>query len=294
MISHKITDEKSGGSAAASPRKEPDRMVIITVLSLLAAVIVISVMFGGLIRSYRSSTAQESAAHLTEINQELRLYVEAKISEYWNAAHSIANSIRVANTDDADMLEFLADQRDIYGMSNVTLYTRSGYAVNADGSVLQNDIASDTVAHISDNGESLSIKESIVVYTVAIDTAALYHGSQIVAVSVEQNLSSFLDNMGISSFEGAGHLYLTNNSSAVISKLTRPDSVSVYNLFSLLEESAIEPLSDSADSEDELLTCDDCHVFLRKTDKGDEYVVASPIQTGYDEMTKCVCSILCR
>ncbi len=269
MIFQKKTEENSQNPAAALRRK-PDKIVAATVLSLLAAVIIVSVLFSGLIGSYRRNTAKESTAHLTEINQELRLYVETKIGEYWNAARSIAAGLRAADIGDDVMLDYLASQRDIYGMSDITLFTRSGYAVNADGRVLANDIASELVAAISESGECLSIKESTVVYTVAVDTDALYHGSNIVAVSVEQNLSSFLDNMGISSFGGAGLLYLTDNDGVVISKLTRSESVNVFNLIALLENSTIQPLSDAADSVDSLLTCEDCDVFLRKTDTGEE------------------------
>ncbi|NCB33680.1 MAG: hypothetical protein EOM64_07330, partial [Erysipelotrichia bacterium] len=284
MILHKITEINSGGSAASDPGKKFNRLVVITILSLLTAVIAVSVMFSGLISSYRSNTAKESAAHLTEISQELELYVETKISECWISARSIADSIRLANIDNDDMLKFLANQRDIYGMSDITLFTKSGYAVNADGSVLSNFIASEMVADITNSGESLSIKESTIVYTVAVDTDEQYNGSEIVTVSVERNLSSFLDSMGISSFGGAGLVYLTNNGGAVISKLTHSDSVNVYNLFAMLKESVIKPLSDSMNSADDLLTCEDCGVFLRKTATGDEYVVTSPIQTGYDDM----------
>ncbi len=284
MILHQTTEANSDVSAKASPREKLDRMIVTTVLSLLVAVVVVSVMFGGLISSYRNSIAKESAAHLTEINQELQLYIETKIGEYWNAAHGIASSIRRGNIGEDAMLDFLASQRDIYGMSDITLFTQSGYAVRADGSVLANDVASEAVARIADGGESLTIKESTVVYTVSVDTDALYHGSEIVAVSVVQDLDSFLDNMGITPFGGAGLLYLTDQNGAIISKLTRSDSVSVYNLIALLKENAIEPLPDSADSADDLLASEDCDVFLRKTDAGEEYVVASPIQTGYDEM----------
>lgn len=284
MILHKITDGKLDDSAAAGHRKKLDRMVVITVLLLLAAVIVVGVMFGGLISSYRSSTAKESAAHLTEINEELRLYVETEINEFWNAAHGIASSVRQGNIGDDVMLDYLASQRDIYAVSDIALFTQSGYAVNADGSVLANDVASETVARIFGGGESLTIQESTVVYTVSVDTNALYHGSEIVAVSVVQDLDSFLDKMGITPFGGAGLLYLTDQNGVVISKLTRPDSDRVFNLLALLEESEIRPLSDNADDEEDLLASEGCAVFLRDTDAGEQYVVASPIQTGADEM----------
>ncbi len=282
-MQHKATRPDSD-NAATSPRKKLDRMVLITVLSLLAAVVVVSVMFGGLISGYRSNTAKESTAHLTEINQELRLYVETKINEYWNAAYSIAGSIGAAHIGDGDMLAYLANQRAIFGMSGITLFTRSGYAVSADGSVLANDIASEVVARLGESGKSMSIKESTAVYTVAVATDALYHGSPIVAVSVARDLGSFLDSMGISSFGGAAYLYLTSSNGTVISKLTRAGSESAYNLLALLEQSVIRPLSGDADSADDLLTSGDCTVFLRETEPDEQYVVASPIRTGDDEM----------
>ncbi len=284
MIFKKKAKENPDAIDPISPQKKQDKMVVITILSLIGCIIVVSIMFIGLISSYRSNTSTESASHLTEINRELRLYVETKINEYWNAAHSIADSLCVANISDDAMLDYLATQRDIYDISDITLFTRSGYAVNVNGKVLANDIASEMVSNINDGKESLSIKESTVVYTVAVNTNTLYHGSEIVAVSVEQDLSSFLDNMGISAFDGTGLVYLTNNNGALISKLTRPGSDSVYNLFALLENSVIRPLSDNAYNTNDLLTSKDSVVFLRETDAGDQYVVSSPIQTGYDEM----------
>lgn len=284
MLPKKKKDAFSGDPAAARLRKKSDRAVVATVLSLLAAVIVVSITFSVLIDNYRRSTGEESAAHLTEINRELQLYVETKIGEYWNAAHSMAGSLSAANIGDDAMLGYLAQQRDIYDMSEITLFTRSGYAVNTRGGVLSNDVASETVADVLLNGESLTIKDSTVVYTVVVDTDELYHGSEIVAVSVEQDLGSFLDSMGISAFNGTGLVYLTKNNGALISKLTHSDADRVYNLFALLEESVIEPLSDNADSLRDLLTSEDCVVFLRETDSGRQYVVASPIRTGYEEM----------
>ena len=284
MFSRKTAKAKKIGFAESNPRKKLDRMIVNVVLALLAAVVFVSVMFSGLVSRYRSNAERESTAHLTEINRELQLYVEAKIEEYWNAARSIAGCIRAANIDNDAMLAYLAGQRDIYGMSGITLFTRSGYAVNVDGSVLDNDLASQALSRISGTGESMSIIKSTVVYLISVDTDALYNGSEIVAVSVEQDLDSFLDNMGISSFGGAGLLYLTSSNGAVISKLTRPDSDSVYNLIALLEKSAIVPLSDNADSADDLLTSKDCAVFLRITDTVNQYVVASPIHTGDEEI----------
>ncbi len=285
MVSRKRAEDSSEVSAASRSHKKWDRMVTVTVLSLLFAVISVSAMFGGLIGSYRSNTVQESVAYLKEINQELQLYIEARIAEYWNASHSVANSIRVANIKDDDaMLDYLVGQRDIYGVSEITLYTRSGYAVNTEGKVLSNDVASKAVAEINSAGESLSVMESSVVYIVAVDTDTLYHGSEIVAVSIVQDLGSFLDNMGISSFGGSDFVYLTQNNGAVVSRLTRVGSDRVYNLLALLKESKILSLSDNTEAAKDLLTSGECAVFRRETESGDQYVVSSSVQTGYDEM----------
>lgn len=281
-----VTGNKQSTHVKERPlTKKADKMIGIVILWLIAAVIAVAIMFRGVISNYRSSTAQESTAHLTEINQELQLYVEAKIEAYWNASHSIVNSISNANiaTDEA-MLSYLLRERAIYGVSNITLYTQSGYAVNTDGSVLSNDDASQTVATIKKAGEYLAIRQSTIIYVVPIDTETRYGGSRIVAVSVVQDLSSFLDNMGISSFAGQGFVYLTQNNGAVISKQTHDGTYSVYNLLPLFENSVIRPLSDNVNSVDDMLTSDSCSVFLRETTEGNQYIVCSPIQTGCEQM----------
>lgn len=281
--------DAAGGAPVCTEKREaaikPDKMIVIIVLSLLAAVTAVGVMFVGLIRSYRSNTVEESAAHLTEINRELQLYVETRIGEYWNASRSIANSICSADIDsDEELLAYLQQERDIWALSNIALYTRNGYAMCTDGSVIANDVASETITNVLRVGEYLSIRESTIIYVVPADTDAQYHGSEIVAVSVVQDLSSFLDNMGISSFDGTGCLYLTQSNGAVVSKQTRAGTESVYNLLPLLQESSIQPLSGDVGSVAEILTSRSCTVFLQEAAEGDRYIVCAPIRTGYDEM----------
>lgn len=279
------TPAETGAADVKWRATKADRLVIAVVLFFLAAVILVSVMFGRLIANYRSNTARESTAHLTEINADLRLYVEAKIDGYWNATHSIANSVTSANLGaDESILEYLLQERDIWDVSRITLYTESGYTLSTDGNVIANDVASETISNATRVGEYLTIMESTIIFVVPVDTADEYNGSRIVAVSVVQDLSSFLDNMGISSFGGTGFLYLTQKDGTVVSKQTREGSYDVYNLLPLLEESIIQPLSDNMSSMDDILTSESCSVFLRKTGEGDQYIVSSPIETGYEEM----------
>ncbi|MEA4912584.1 MAG: hypothetical protein VB092_08265, partial [Oscillospiraceae bacterium] len=215
----RLKKEKPRSAGAQAGRR--DRMVFITVASLLAAVIAVGFMFSGLISNYRTSTLQESAAHLTELNGELKLYVEARISSDWNATHSIVNSVAGANLGpDEALLTYLSREQDIWDVSNITLYMQSGYTVSTDGRVLANDVASETVADARASGEYLTIQESTLIYVVPVDTETTYHGSLIAVVSVAHDLSSFLDSMNISSFGGSAFLYLTQRSGAVVSELT--------------------------------------------------------------------------
>ncbi|MEA4912291.1 MAG: ATP-binding protein, partial [Oscillospiraceae bacterium] len=61
-------------------------------------------------------------------------------------------------------------------------------------------------------------------------------------------------------------------------------SGSVYNLLPLLQESSVRPLSDNVNSAEDMLTCESCSVFLRETQDGDQYIVSTPIETGFEEM----------
>ena len=228
---------------------------------------------------------KESAAHLIEIEQELQLYVEAKISEDWRVIHSISNSITSSNLgSDEEILAYITRERDIWNVTNITLYTQNGYSVSVNGDILTNDAASETISHAKKFGEYLTIKNSDINYIVPIDTHVEYKNSRIEAISVVRNLSSFLYNMNISSFEGSAFLYLTQNNGAVVSKLTHTDSENVYNLYSLLKQGIIRPLSDKVYSIDDMLTSTNCAVFLRELPEGNQYIVTAPIKTGYDQM----------
>lgn len=260
-------------------------VVVASAMLFIAMLIVVGGMLIGLVSNYRNNTMLESASHLKEINLELQLYIEAEINGDWDATHGIVNGIASGNLNaDDEILAFILRERDIWGVSNITLYTESGSTVSTDGSVITNDVASEAVAEAQRLGEYLTIKESTLIFIVKINTNATYHGSVIKAVSVVHNLDSFLDNMNISSFNGSAFFYLTQSNGTVISKLTNENADDVYNLLPLLYEIPIVPLSDTSRTSGDPLLSGDCTVFLRTLDTGDQYVVSTPIRAGSDEM----------
>lgn len=260
-----------------------DRLIIITIAALLAAVVAVGVTFNRVIVNYRTTTVSESVSHLTEINQELQRYIESKIEEDWNTTSSIANSLNsMDNPSDDDLLAFLGREKSIWNVDNITLYTANGVAVNADGTVPANDVASETVTAARRSGSYMTINDSTIIYVIMINSSVCYHDLPVVAVAVVQDLSSFLDNMNISSFDGAAYLYLTQADGTVVSKMSHQSAAGVYNIVPLLQKSVLEPLSDS--STDDMLTSSGSAVFLRQLDNGDQYVVCTPVQTGYEQM----------
>ncbi len=273
----------------APPKKAKpriDRMILITVCLLVLAVALFGALFTGLIRNYRNSTATESASHLTEINHQIRLYVEEKIENDWKIAHSAANGLArsIDDSDDRNIFTYLNVARDIWGVSNIIVYTESGLGIGADSEIAANDLASDTVYKAVTQGEHIAIVQSTITYTLPVETDLRLRGDRIVAISVVQDLESFLDSMNFSSFDGSAYVYLTQPNGIVISKFTHPEAANAFNVMSLIGQYDVSPLTGQSAAGDTMLTSDRPAVYQVDMPGGSRYVVSTPVTTRQDEM----------
>lgn len=288
LISDEAPLKDTEASKVEAPKKKKtfaDRLIVIAVISLSVLFLLVILMFRQLLKSYNTSTTHESASHLTEISRKIKLYIEEKIDADWRAIYSIANSINSSNIySDEELLAFVKRERDIWRITDVMICTENGYGVRLDGSVAPNDVVSETVFQTRRLGEYVTIQNSDMSYSIPLDTDITYKGSKIVAISVIQSLDTFIDNMGVSSFDGTAYMYLTQDNGAVISKLTHDNALHVFNIMPLIMQEDPVPVSKGVTSTGDILTSDSPVVYMLNAPSGQKYLVSTPISSNHKEM----------
>lgn len=277
----RITRVKKAGSHKRKSRS----FVYIAVSVMLAAIITVTCMFIFLIKDYRRNTAEESSSHLSEINSSIALYIEEKARSDIKVARSIANSVLSGKLEkDEEIINYILRECEIWDVTDITIYTESGYAICAYGEVEANDVASEIIAKSKLLGEYQTIVESDILFVIPLETRQQYNGSNIVAISVLQNLDSFIDNMDISSFGGTAYIYLTQSDGTVVSRLSHKDAVSVYNILPLLKANAVKSVSNESKSVEDMLTSSSPAVYTMSSGSKTEYAVSTPIDIGSECM----------
>lgn len=269
-------------SAAADPppmeKRSPKRDKFIPAAALTLTLIagLVFLLFNRLTANYKRNVIVESANHLVEINYQLQQSIEDRIDSDWMIAYTVGASVvdSCDANDDASLRHLMKNVRDIWGLSNITLYTQNGYNVDVNGRSEANDLASDRIDKARKLGEYMAIMDSSITYTVPIDTVRTYKGSQIAAVSVMKNMSSFLDDMDFSSFGDTAYMYLSNDEGKVISRLTNNQSSATFNVMTLFRDDLITA-SGKRVSARELLTAEIPTAYI----DGEQYVVSTPIHT---------------
>ncbi|MDO5574762.1 MAG: ATP-binding protein [bacterium] len=166
----------------------------------------------------------------------------------------------------------------------MSIYTENGYCISVNGEVFANSMASSTVFFARKQKSYLEIFDSSITYTIPVNTEKTYRGSKIVAVSVIQNLSTFLDDMDFSSFDENAYMYLTDQDGVVISKLTNEAAPTVFNIMALMLDHQIsEPINESSAGTD-MLAVTSPTVYQMTGAKETLYVVSSPIETQSEKM----------
>lgn len=242
-------------------------------------------LFSGLITAYSDNTDTESAGHLSEISRQITLYIEKSIDSDWRSAYSVANTITKSDGSYKSISTLIKDECRIWNVSNVVVYTEDGGSISANGVVQSNDAASHTVYLTKKNGELMSIVKSSLTYTVPLDTEFEINGSKIVAVSLEQDLSSFLSEMDFSTFEEQASLYLTQSNGTIVSYLSNNGAGAAYNFMALLEGREIEPLDDTKDfSADSLLSANTMGSYIMSSPSGRVFMISSPVSTKHESL----------
>ena len=263
----------------SKPHGKTDWFLPVSAMIILVILMGVGLLFFGIFVEYNENITHESATHLVEINHQMKLYIEEKIENDWNVARSVGDSITGSNytDDDAAVFDMLLRKRDVWKVTELMLYTENGYAIRSDGGVEANDLASEAINMAREQNGFVSIIDSDLIYTVPVETNLTFNGSRIVAVSVFQNMGSFLDNMNFSSFDGSAWMYLTSDDGIVISKLTNNAAEPVFNFIALVEGKKLKSLDKRDLFATDLLSATTPTALLMLDEGGTEYVVSTPI-----------------
>ncbi|MDD4075577.1 MAG: histidine kinase dimerization/phospho-acceptor domain-containing protein, partial [Eubacteriales bacterium] len=254
---------------------------------LLLLIILIGITFTNFLQNYQTKSDIESASHLTEINHQIKLYIEEEINNDWKSAYSIAHFLASGRFggDGEALAAFIAKARDIWGVSDIVVYMEDGTAIDAYGAMPANERALEIVHQAKARGEYSTVEDSAVTYTIPIDTELRADGAKVAAVSVMRDVASFLDRMKFSSFDGTAYVYLTQKDGIVVSRLTHEDAPAVYNFMSLLEGHELVCISKGDDHAlGHMLSADETLTHLLKMPSGDLYVVSTPIKARQTDM----------
>ena len=267
---------------AAKAKKRMDRFIATAAAVMLVLLVFVSTLFVVVINDYNANVADESALHLLEINQHVRRSIEEQIMIDWRTARSVGDSIVDSNfvDDDDAIFDMITRKRDVWGLSDIILYTESGDNIRSNGSVESNDIASGMVVRARAEGEHLTVIDSSLVYTVPIETTLRYRGSRIAAVSVVREMQSYLDDMQFSAFSGRAWMYLTEDNGIVVSVLYNAEARWVFNVNALFDEQKLQTLLGDTSSP---TTGVEPSVYIIGEERP-QYLVCMPITTQDEPM----------
>lgn len=257
------------------------KRVLAVWLAALVVILALIWFFRNFISRYQDSITAESASHLVEISYQVASYIEGKIDNDWKVAESIADGFQTreqAETD--DLLAFMRNEQDIWGVSNIVVYTEDGCCVNAEGDAVRPDEAAEFIYGAQQYGQCMTIKQSTVTYTVPLESRLLINGSRAVAVSTVQNLDSFLDGMDFSSFDGEAFMYLAQSGGAKISQLTHPNAPEIHNILTLFDDMDCICLTQEGYTVEDTMITEEISTFLCRNDNGSWYVVLMPVKNG--------------
>lgn len=140
------------------------------------------------------------------------------------------------------MFEYMQEEKNLWEISDIYIITEDGKCTSANRVQINNDTVSEMVIDARANGDrSITIIRSTVVYTLLSpsDSTVIYNGSRIAAVSMVRDMSTLIDNLHFSSFDNKAVLYLTQSAGAKITQLTHEDAPNVYNVYSLIGDTAV-------------------------------------------------------
>lgn len=254
------------------------RFLTMLTIILVAGLAGIGIIFNSLYSDYKQNISLENANHLIEVNHQFQLYLSEKLDNDLAAARSAANSINsMGKEDSVDALKFMQTECGIRDVFDMFVCNADGWCVNASGDAASADVAQKIFDKSNGAAEHISISNSLLIYTVPTDTQLEIGGKPIVAVSVVQDLDSFIDRMDLSSFDGDAYLFITRQDGGVVSSMTHAGTQGVDSVAALLENKEIECLTAEGDAHSLLLASFEPEAFLIDEHGVDNYVVSSPI-----------------
>jgi signal transduction histidine kinase/CheY-like chemotaxis protein len=266
---------------------ETNRRIRATVLRLIAGLAIslgaIFLVFFTLTRQYQNNIAYSSASHITEINLQGKTNIETFLSKDKNVALELAHDIKDGKlSSDSELFTEMEYYKKMWTEDDIYVYTEDGQCLNSGGVVQNNGDASSMATKVLQQGELFNIVQSQTEYAVAVNTDIRISGSKIVAVSVVHNLDTLIGDIGLKSFGGSGHIYLTRQNGVTICQSKDQEVNSSYNILSYFSTGTMQNLSRRSDSIESVMSAGTSGAFLfTPADSGDgsrKYVAITPVR----------------
>lgn len=254
------------------------KLVAFLAAILFAALLIVSAVFGVFSSRYKSNSAEESASHLMEIDDQISTNVEKSLDGYRACTKGVADSLDSSNlSTEVDLLAYLQRQKTIWGVDDINVYNDAGFCINDRGEVQSNDSASRFASTAIAQGSAFQIFESTMEYASSTTSGFQLRGRPVVAVSVVRNLDTLVDDMDIAPFGGAGSIYLTRQNGVCISQSSSALSGHIYNVTSLLSSGVLSKMSGKEVSLPEEMQTGQQAVFTYREGNTNDYVAMAPV-----------------
>ncbi|MDO5112561.1 MAG: ATP-binding protein [Clostridia bacterium] len=248
------------------------------VLCLCVFIVLLWLVYGALIARYQSNISLESAEHLSEIGNQIKLYVEDRLMQTWHATEDVANDMRAVEFSDAEaLLRHTRTEMNIWDVSDIMFFDDAGNATDEWGKPVSDQAMADAVYGAYRDGRNMCVMDSEVAYTMPVESANRINGGRLTAVSAVQKLSTLLDDMNFTSFNGEAFAYLTRQDGAVISRTSHPDTQLLRDVSFLFDGKPAEYLRGGGENISAVMEARESCVFLCEMAGQEVYVAMMPI-----------------
>lgn len=249
------------------------------IAALLLSLSFLILLFYGLLSQYQRNSALGGAAQLIEISSQARTNLSSMLEKDRSAALDAENEIEGGFiSGQEDILGYIGFLKDNWNIDDIEIYMEDGHCLSAAGNAIGTAAASEFAAEVVQEGSLFTIAGSQARYAVSVETDTEVDGSKIVAAAAVHDLNSLLDDMGVSSFSGAGSFYLVRQSGIEVSRSGGENVPKAYNILSLFEKGTIENLTDSGLGIEESMAENKEGAYLfRETDIVPQYVILTPV-----------------
>lgn len=264
---------------SADVKKRIKKTVYRLTVGLVICLGAIFLVFFCLTRQYENNVAYSGASYLTEINRQGETNIETALLKDKNVALGLANDIKSGKASTENELFSSMDfYKNTWNEDNIYVYTEDGQKLDSEGEVQDDENYSAMVKKVLQQGEMFNIVQSRMEYSVAVNTDIRIKGSKIAAVSVVHNLDTIIDNIGLKSFGGKGHAYLTRQDGMVICQSKDSCANSGYSILTLLARGKPVNLDKSKKSIDVVMDSETAGAFMLTRDNAQrQYIALTPV-----------------